>query len=336
MLIADLNAIKIKGRLVRLNILQRLYTTFGNDLALNRELDELDAIDAYIQRYQSVYGYMTDNSGNITDLNLLTYIQRYKGIINRYQTGLYIALSENYQQPCDCKYYPLTYVGKYILPGTPVAKVGLSGGTAGGGTTVSTPGYFAYLSASQTAYTSWAIPHNLTTYPAVVQTDLAGHELFSPLHYDSVTTTTATFSAPQTGYAYATGFKNTYQFIQGTPSSTWQIPHNLGKFPFVLLIDRYGYRLPFAPIQYVDANNINISFATPFQGTAYLIAGAGLVYNFFTASTTWTAQHSLGRVPLVTAVDQYGNVRYPAKQYTDLNNVTVTASSARVGQLYIN
>lgn len=52
-------------------------------------------------------------------------------------------------------------------------------------------------------------------------------------------------------------------------TSVWEIEHNLSRFPAVQVVDTAG-SVVIGDIQYVDQNNITITFSAPFQGTAYL------------------------------------------------------------------
>ena len=52
-------------------------------------------------------------------------------------------------------------------------------------------------------------------------------------------------------------------------ASVWDIEHDLGRFPAVQVVDTGG-SVVIGDIQYVDQNNITITFSAPFQGTAYL------------------------------------------------------------------
>jgi len=59
-----------------------------------------------------------------------------------------------------------------------------------------------------------------------------------------------------------------YTHVQAS-STSWAIPHNLGKIPSVTVIDGYGNRVH-GDVDYVDLNNLTIKFNTAFAGTAYL------------------------------------------------------------------
>ncbi len=61
----------------------------------------------------------------------------------------------------------------------------------------------------------------------------------------------------------------TYTFTQSTPSATWVVTHNLGRFPSVTVVDGAG-NVVAADIQYVDANNLLIGFSSPQAGKVYL------------------------------------------------------------------
>lgn len=61
----------------------------------------------------------------------------------------------------------------------------------------------------------------------------------------------------------------TFIFNQGVPASTWNIQHNLGKFPSITVVDTAG-TVVMGQYDYVDNNNITLTFAAGFAGKAYL------------------------------------------------------------------
>lgn len=61
----------------------------------------------------------------------------------------------------------------------------------------------------------------------------------------------------------------TTSFTQTTPSATWTIVHNLGRFPSVTVVDSAGSEIHGA-VLYVDSNNVTISFSAATAGSAYL------------------------------------------------------------------
>lgn len=66
----------------------------------------------------------------------------------------------------------------------------------------------------------------------------------------------------------AAGDKN-YIHNQGVPSTEWNIQHNLGKKPSVVVFDSAG-RDVVGSIKYVDDNNLIITFSAAFSGKATL------------------------------------------------------------------
>ena len=60
-----------------------------------------------------------------------------------------------------------------------------------------------------------------------------------------------------------------FDFYQVTPASTWNIQHNLGKFPSITVIDT-GDTVVNGEYTYIDNNNVQLTFSAPFAGKAYL------------------------------------------------------------------
>jgi hypothetical protein len=60
-----------------------------------------------------------------------------------------------------------------------------------------------------------------------------------------------------------------YRHVQGVSTNVWSIPHNLGKFPSVVVKDSAG-TIVIGEINYVDENNITLTFSGAFSGEAYL------------------------------------------------------------------
>ena len=70
------------------------------------------------------------------------------------------------------------------------------------------------------------------------------------------------------------------------------------------------------------------------------VAGAGSDKNYYhiqsVASNQWVIPHSLGKFPIITVVDDVGNVVIGDIIYTDLNNITLNLSKAITGKAYLN
>ena len=65
------------------------------------------------------------------------------------------------------------------------------------------------------------------------------------------------------------GGDKTYVFTQATASDTWEIKHNLYKYPSVSIVDS-GDNIVYGDVQYIDINTCVCHFSAPFSGKAYL------------------------------------------------------------------
>ena len=61
----------------------------------------------------------------------------------------------------------------------------------------------------------------------------------------------------------------TFVFTQGVPATTWDIQHNLGKFPSVSVINNNNIVIN-GEVTYIDNNNVQLNFSAGFTGKAYL------------------------------------------------------------------
>ena len=62
---------------------------------------------------------------------------------------------------------------------------------------------------------------------------------------------------------------NTYIYEQDVAANIWEINHNMGKFPSVTVVDSAG-SVVIGAIEYIDINNLKITFNSSFGGKAYL------------------------------------------------------------------
>lgn len=60
-----------------------------------------------------------------------------------------------------------------------------------------------------------------------------------------------------------------FEFSQTVPSSRWEIEHQLDKFPSVTIVDSAG-SVVVGDIEYIDSDNVVITFQSAFAGKAYL------------------------------------------------------------------
>lgn len=58
-----------------------------------------------------------------------------------------------------------------------------------------------------------------------------------------------------------------YLHIQGTPEAIWTIPHNMGKFPSIVVIDSAGTEQEGDP-RHITENLAEVHFSAPFSGRA--------------------------------------------------------------------
>ena len=61
----------------------------------------------------------------------------------------------------------------------------------------------------------------------------------------------------------------TFVFTQNAPATTWNIQHNLGKFPSVSVINNNNVVIN-GEVTYIDNNNVQLNFSAGFTGKAYL------------------------------------------------------------------
>jgi hypothetical protein len=60
-----------------------------------------------------------------------------------------------------------------------------------------------------------------------------------------------------------------FTYVQGVASTTWNIQHNLGKFPSITVIDTANTVVT-GEYTYDNINNVTLTFSAAFAGTAYL------------------------------------------------------------------
>ena len=65
------------------------------------------------------------------------------------------------------------------------------------------------------------------------------------------------------------GTDKTFVFTQTTPSAVWTINHGLNKFPSVTSVNNNNIQA-YGAIEYIDKNNLTITFSGGFSGKAYM------------------------------------------------------------------
>lgn len=61
----------------------------------------------------------------------------------------------------------------------------------------------------------------------------------------------------------------TFEYTQVSPAATWNIQHNLSKFPSITVIDTLD-TVVVGEYTYIDNNNVTLTFSAGFAGKAYL------------------------------------------------------------------
>jgi hypothetical protein len=141
---------------------------------------------------------------------------------------------------------------------------------------------------------------------------------------------------------------STHIFVQGSPSSTWVIPHNLGWWPSITVVDTGGSVVE--PDKHYDTNNqVTLVFGSPTTGTAYLNpgnpgdgstpGGGGSVSSYVhiqsVTALTWSVVHDLNRYPSVTISDLFDDVVIADVRYISLNELQITFTAPSAGRAYL-
>jgi len=65
------------------------------------------------------------------------------------------------------------------------------------------------------------------------------------------------------------GFDSHFEFIQGVPATTWDITHNLDKFPSISVVDTADTTV-IGSYEYITKNRVILNFSDAFAGRAFL------------------------------------------------------------------
>lgn len=92
----------------------------------------------------------------------------------------------------------------------------------------------------------------------------------TPLSYSGQSGKVPMVSSTESSLEFATIIQDkNYTHDQGVPSQVWTINHNLNKYPTAAAVDT-AQTVVMGQIDYVDLNNITITFNASFSGEAYL------------------------------------------------------------------
>ena len=85
----------------------------------------------------------------------------------------------------------------------------------------------------------------------------------------SVGTNGQVLTSTVTGIAWADNVQATFEFTQGVPATTWNITHDLNKFPSITVIDT-GNTVVTGEYNYTSNKTVTLTFSAAFAGKAYL------------------------------------------------------------------
>mgnify|MGYP000650488970 CR=1 FL=1 len=133
-----------------------------------------------------------------------------------------------------------------------------------------------------------------------------------------------------------------YVHSQGTPSTTWSIPHNLGtQYPNVTVYNSDSEMIIPTSVTAHGGTSMTLTFSEAVGGAAMLGLGGGSdnitgrTFNFDqeTASTIWRVTHSLGeQYPAITIYDENDEVIVPGRIHaTNVGETSVYFEHATSG-----
>lgn len=70
-------------------------------------------------------------------------------------------------------------------------------------------------------------------------------------------------------YSQAGGGADHYVHTQDVAATSWNVQHNLGKYPAVSVVDSAGTEVT-GDVVHIDAASLTLNFSAPFSGRAYL------------------------------------------------------------------
>lgn len=130
--------------------------------------------------------------------------------------------------------------------------------------------------------------------------------------------------------------------IQTTSSSSWVITHSLNTAHVSVTVYDTSNRVVIPSEITVDsASQVTVDFGSPVQGKVVIVTGhfdgqvkPTYAYEHYqtTPSTTWVIPHALGRYPIIRVFIGNQEVQPASITFDSLDQVTVTFSTAQVGQ----
>ncbi len=190
---------------------------------------------------------------------------------------------------------------------------------------------------------SWTVVHGLENqWPLVQFVDDTDYVIVpDTITFTDENTVDVTFSEVMAGVATcskASSLGSGYTHTQTSVDTIWYVGHNLGqKYPMVQIVNNNTVILPNS-VQYIDDDNLIITFDIAMDGYAFLYAGDELsVWEQTYGNMEWVINHSLGnQYPIVQVVDSTGYMVLPDEiRCPDENNVIISFSEALSGSALI-
>ena len=132
--------------------------------------------------------------------------------------------------------------------------------------------FMTYIDGSQILINEQKKIDEFGHYTITGYTDIAGEPNFKLLSLEHIGGT-GTLVNKKT-YDFASFYKSnqgvpTFVYPQVVPAKIWEIPHNLGKFPSITVIDT-GNTVVQGEYTYINNNSVTLEFSAAFGGKAYL------------------------------------------------------------------
>ena len=108
-------------------------------------------------------------------------------------------------------------------------------------------------------------------YRAYTNSDTSKIDVYinRPNNHVDVTVPSRTNTVIDVTASNVSGADKFFKFSQRVASDTWQVKHNLNKYPSVTVVDS-AENVVVGDIEYIDENNLVITFTGGFVGTAYM------------------------------------------------------------------
>ena len=115
--------------------------------------------------------------------------------------------------------------------------------------------------------------NNFGVYKLISLTENAGDDTFYDATFTLIVANGNITADKYYGFAVYPSLEDgsdlNFTYTQSTPSATWTITHNLGKFPSVSVVDSANTQV-YGNVDYINDNSLTLTFTSAFSGKAYL------------------------------------------------------------------